>query len=325
LDPVYHEGGPSGEEGDLVWDPAAEAPNIVVPSGILGAPADSCNAQSDYKDIYPLIGASLKASYQIVDASHCVFPVPGNSFCSLICGGTIEAYMTHLSLKYMTAWFNFHLQGKTQYYSYLYGDHADEDIDAGLIIRQVEAFPGTAPNNVEIDGPIAGLTETIYQFSASVEPITTMLPITVVWSATNQDVITRTIELLSDQVEMTWSETGNKTITATVMNSNGQAIDIHEINIYEAAHADFEAFPVSGVAPLNVSFTNTSVGDNSSNYWKFGDGHTSTLENPTHIYSDTGSYTVTLTIDGSDGTDQEIKAEYINVYANQLFLPLVVR
>jgi len=66
----------------------------------------------------------------------------------------------------------------------------------------VETFPGTAPNNVEIDGPIAGLSEIIYQFSASVEPITTTLPITVVWSATNQDMITRTIELLSDQVEM---------------------------------------------------------------------------------------------------------------------------
>jgi hypothetical protein len=58
LDPVYHEGGMSGE-GSPVWDPIAEAPNILVPSGILGAPADSCNAEADYQDIYPLIGTNL--------------------------------------------------------------------------------------------------------------------------------------------------------------------------------------------------------------------------------------------------------------------------
>jgi PKD repeat protein len=233
--------------------------------------------------------------------------------------------MTQLSLKYMTAWLNFHLQGKPQYFSYLYGDHADDDINAGLIIRQVETFPGTAPDTVEIGGPIAGLPETIYQFSASIEPITTTLPITVIWSATHQDMITRTVELLTDQVEMSWSDTGSKTITATVMNSSGQAINTHEIHIFEAAQADFEASPVSGVAPLHVTFTNTSVGDHSSNDWAFGDGYTSNLENPTHIYNETGSYTVTLTIDGSDGMDQEIKAGYINVYAYQVCLPFAVR
>jgi dienelactone hydrolase len=140
LDPVYHEGNMSGE-GIAVWDPVAEAPNILVPSGILGAPADSCNAEADYQDIYPLIGTNLKATYHIVGASHCIFADPGNAFCSVTCGGTNESYMTELSQKYMTAWLNYHLQGKSEYYSYLYGFYAEQDIDAGLIVRQVDTFP----------------------------------------------------------------------------------------------------------------------------------------------------------------------------------------
>lgn len=48
---------------------------------------------------------------------------------------------------------------------------------------------------------------------------------------------------------------------------------------------------------LNVAFTNLSVGGTSW-AWDFGDGNTSTLENPTHTYAQNGTYTVTLTVDG---------------------------
>ncbi|TVR79294.1 MAG: PKD domain-containing protein [Chitinophagaceae bacterium] len=43
-----------------------------------------------------------------------------------------------------------------------------------------------------------------------------------------------------------------------------------------------------------VSFFNNSSGDIVSYLWDFGDGNTSTLENPVHNYADTGSYQVTL-------------------------------
>ena len=132
LDPVYHAGGFSGE-GEIVWDAATEAPQIAVPGGILGAPADSCNAQADYSEIYPLIGADHKAYYHLVDASHCVFADPGSSFCGLTCGGTIDASKTQLSQKYMTAWFNYYLQHKTEFYAYLYGNELTADMDVGVV------------------------------------------------------------------------------------------------------------------------------------------------------------------------------------------------
>ncbi len=51
-----------------------------------------------------------------------------------------------------------------------------------------------------------------------------------------------------------------------------------------------------------VTFTNCSVGG-SYYYWDFGDGETSTGESPTHTYSNSGSYTVTLTIQNSELKD----------------------
>ncbi|WP_159581863.1 S8 family serine peptidase [Alteromonas sp. KUL106] len=55
---------------------------------------------------------------------------------------------------------------------------------------------------------------------------------------------------------------------------------------------------------LSVTFTNNSndVNDDIVSYsWDFGDGSTSTQENPTHIYAGTGAYDVTLTVTDSEG------------------------
>lgn len=49
-----------------------------------------------------------------------------------------------------------------------------------------------------------------------------------------------------------------------------------------------------------VVFTNTSQ-HAVSNYWTFGDGQTSTEQNPTHTYEKSGSYEAVLTITDKDG------------------------
>ncbi len=81
--------------------------------------------------------------------------------------------------------------------------------------------------------------------------------------------------------------------------------------------AAFSASPLSGPAPLAVTFTDQSAGDYSSNLWDFGDGMTSTLASPTHTYSAVGAYTVTLTINGPGGSDTLTRANYIRVYLPQ--------
>ena len=56
-----------------------------------------------------------------------------------------------------------------------------------------------------------------------------------------------------------------------------------------------------------ASFTDASTNTSTSYKWEFGDGTTSSLENPTHVYQSSGSYRVQLTVTNNDGTDTETK------------------
>jgi PKD repeat protein len=59
----------------------------------------------------------------------------------------------------------------------------------------------------------------------------------------------------------------------------------------------------SSAAPLVVTFTDQSTGVITDWSWDFGDGETSTDQNPTHTYATHGDYLVTLTVTGSGGVD----------------------
>lgn len=74
----------------------------------------------------------------------------------------------------------------------------------------------------------------------------------------------------------------------------------------------------SGVAPLSVDFTDESTADGTTIdewLWDFGDGNTSTSQNPTHEYTDAGEYTVTLTVGDGTVSDSTTLAETILVTA----------
>lgn len=67
--------------------------------------------------------------------------------------------------------------------------------------------------------------------------------------------------------------------------------------------ADFEPFEDGGDAPLTVAFGNLSTGTGTLEWlWDFGDGGTSTAQNPTHVYLEDGTYDVSLRVTGSEGS-----------------------
>ncbi|MDY6876692.1 MAG: PKD domain-containing protein [Chloroflexota bacterium] len=84
---------------------------------------------------------------------------------------------------------------------------------------------------------------------------------------------------------------------------------------YTPVRADFTAWPTSGVAPLTVVFTNTSSGGYTASLWNFGDGTTSTQTSPTHTYTETGSYTVTLAVSRLGEMDTLVRPNYVTVSA----------
>jgi len=69
-------------------------------------------------------------------------------------------------------------------------------------------------------------------------------------------------------------------------------------------------------------FTDTSTGSGPFTYlWNFGDGTTSNLQNPTHLYTEAKTYTVTLTITTPWGTDEVTHDFVVLVY--KVYLPFV--
>ncbi|MCK4270057.1 MAG: PKD domain-containing protein, partial [Methanogenium sp.] len=78
-----------------------------------------------------------------------------------------------------------------------------------------------------------------------------------------------------------------------------------------APAANFIANVTSGYMPLTVQFTDTSADNPASWLWTFGDGATSSDQNPVHTYTDGGNYTVTLSING--GEDTCTRPDYISV------------
>lgn len=78
--------------------------------------------------------------------------------------------------------------------------------------------------------------------------------------------------------------------------------------------AAFTASPTIGSAALAVQFTDLSEGNVSDWLWDFGDGGTSTEQNPTHTYTDAGFYDVSLTVRyGGLTPSTETKQDYIKV------------
>ncbi|WP_284738429.1 Kelch repeat-containing protein [Methanoculleus oceani] len=110
---------------------------------------------------------------------------------------------------------------------------------------------------------------------------------------------------------------GTYTIALQAYNAGGYD-SICEINYITvsapvAPTAAFSGTPTSGTAPLAVDFTDASTGSPTVWTWDFGDGATSTEQNPAHTYAAAGTYTVNLTVGNAVGTDMLSRSGYITV------------
>lgn len=102
------------------------------------------------------------------------------------------------------------------------------------------------------------------------------------------------------------------------IDSNG-ALYVHtEYSLFAfkdpAPVADFSANTTNGTTSQAIQFTDKSNYPTSW-FWDFGDGTTSTLKNPSHTYTKSGTYTVKLTVTNNNGNDRDEKTitNYITV------------
>ncbi|OIP01857.1 MAG: hypothetical protein AUJ98_03115 [Bacteroidetes bacterium CG2_30_33_31] len=80
--------------------------------------------------------------------------------------------------------------------------------------------------------------------------------------------------------------------------------------------AAFSANPTTGTAPLLVNFSDGSQGSVDTWIWSFGDGDTSMVQNPSHLYMNAGPYDVKLYIKSGTLIDSITKVAYIDVVSS---------
>lgn len=78
---------------------------------------------------------------------------------------------------------------------------------------------------------------------------------------------------------------------------------------------DFYVNNTNACVGAPITFLNTTLGSGNSFVWHFGDGNTSTSVNATHVYTATGTYTVSLVVTDANGcSDTLTKPSYIDVW-----------
>jgi PKD repeat protein len=106
-------------------------------------------------------------------------------------------------------------------------------------------------------------------------------------------------------------------LTATNSNGSDTRTRVNYITVDPepdpATVAVFVGAPTSGFVPLNVNFSDLSSNGPTSWSWSFGDGASSTAQNPSHTYNAAGVYTVSLTATNSGGSDTLTRSGYIPV------------
>jgi PKD repeat protein len=118
----------------------------------------------------------------------------------------------------------------------------------------------------------------------------------------------------------TYFNPGTYTVKLVIKNAAGTADSLTKTNyitVFSGPTAAFTTNKQTGCFPLNVNFTDNSTagsGTISTWFWDFGDGSTSTQQNPSHVYNSAGSFTVTLRVSNSSGcTKTFTRTQYINI------------
>lgn len=126
---------------------------------------------------------------------------------------------------------------------------------------------------------------------------TTTDPFSYSWSGPNATSITSATNISSPTV------TNTGVYTLTVTNLVTGCIATSTVNVTQNnVTANFTADPMTGEAPLTVNFTDASIGATSYT-WSFGNGGTSTNQNPNTIFNTAGTYTVVLIASSTSCSD----------------------
>jgi PKD repeat protein len=114
---------------------------------------------------------------------------------------------------------------------------------------------------------------------------------------------------------ITFADPGSYTITLNVA-TNYQQNSISKpdlITIFAPLEADFTADTTFAWTGDTISFTDLSTGSPENWFWEFGDGNSSTLQHPQHVYNQEGYYSVSMTVTDQIQNVTITKADYLYI------------
>jgi len=175
------------------------------------------------------------------------------------------------------------------------------------------------PSNIQLTGEPSFFTESIFStdMQAGCSPLTVNFgeqfvgsAATFNWTFDNGSIASST----DPNPTVTFADEGTHGFTLEVLDANGNvmATQTSYVVVKSQPQADF-TYTLSG--PILVLDNNSSL--NSESYsWVFGDGGTSTQGNPTYVYDNNGTYTVTLIANNECGASTQTASITINTSSN---------
>ena len=134
--------------------------------------------------------------------------------------------------------------------------------------------------------------------------VQTVVNLSAFGSSTGQDILYSWLDVLgnafSSDLEVTVSEPGVYTLSVTNVANGCQTLQ----TITVPDNRDF-VVPnyMSSISELTVQFNDSSTGNPGNWSWVFGDGGTSTEQNPTHLFAISGTYNVCMTATNDCGSE----------------------
>ena len=187
---------------------------------------------------------------------------------------------------------------------------SDSEVKTNYISVTDEPAAPTAAFSANTTSGVAPLTVAFTDASTGTGPLTYK------WDFTNDG----TTDATTKNAIHTYLSAGTYTVNLTVTGPGGTDSEVKTgyitvTNVTPRISAQFTASPLSGRTPLAVRFTSQSTGTITSYEWDFNnDGIVdSRMKNPLKFFTSAGQYSVKLTVRGPDGTDEELKNQYVVV------------